>query len=122
MLNGVLLARVRTDVSQIAFDRAVRDLVAEVENAYWDLYYSYRDLEARIAVRDIAKETLSKMPPEAYSRGKIAQAEEQLLRFQSKLSMPSMGDLWMEREPTTVVLVVRFAAQVDCELRSENCG
>lgn len=85
VLNGVLLARVRTDVSQINFERSVRDLVAEVENAYWDLYYSYRDLEARIAVRDIAKETLSKMPAEAYSRGKIAQAEEQLHRFQSEV-------------------------------------
>lgn len=85
VLNGVLLARIRTDVSQINFERSVRDLVAEVENAYWDLYYSYRDLEARVAVRDIAKETLSKMPPEAYSRGKIAQAEEQLHRFQSEV-------------------------------------
>jgi outer membrane protein TolC len=85
VLNGVLLARVRTDVSQINFERSVRDLVAEVENAYWDLYYSYRDLEARVAVRNIAKETLSKMPTEAYSRGKIAQAEEQLHRFQSEV-------------------------------------
>ena len=85
VLNGVLLARVRTDVSQINFERSVRDLVAEVENAYWDLYYAYRDLEARVEVRNIAKETLSKMPAEAFSVGKIAQAEEQLHRFQSEV-------------------------------------
>ncbi len=85
VLNGVLLARVRTDVSQISFERSVRDLVAEVENAYWDLYYAYRDLEARVEVRNIAKETLNKLPPEAFSRGKIAQAEEQLHRFQSEV-------------------------------------
>ncbi len=84
-LNGVLLARVRTDVSLTDFERSVRDLVAEVENAYWDLYYSYRDLEARIAVRDIAQDTLDKLPKEATSVGKIAQAEEQVHRFQSEV-------------------------------------
>ncbi len=84
-LNGVLLARVRTDVSLVNFQRSVRDLLAEVENTYWDLYYSYRDLEARIAVRDIAEETLSKMPTEAFSTGKIAQAREQVYRFQSEV-------------------------------------
>lgn len=84
-LNGVLLARVRTDVALVDFERSVRDLLAEVENAYWDLYYSYRDLEARIQVRDIAKDTIIKMPAEAFSRGKIAQATEQLHRFQSEV-------------------------------------
>ncbi len=84
-LNGILLARVRTDVSLVNFQRSIRDLLSEVENAYWDLYYSYRDLEARIAVRDIAEDTLDKMPNEATSKGKLAQAEEQLYRFQSEV-------------------------------------
>ncbi len=84
-LNGVLLARVRTDVSLIEFERSVRDLLAEVENAYWDLYYSYRDLEARIDVRDIAQETLELQDVNATSRGKIAQAREQVYRFQAEI-------------------------------------
>lgn len=84
-LNGVLLARVRTDISLIDFEVNVRDLVAEVENAYWDLYYAYRDLEARIDVRDIAVETLKLQDPNATSRGKVAQAEEQVYRFEAEI-------------------------------------
>ncbi len=84
-LNGVLLARVRTDVSLIEFERGVRDLLAEVENSYWDLYYAYRDLEARIDVRDIAQETLELQDENATSRGKIAQAKEQVYRFQAEI-------------------------------------
>ncbi len=84
-LNGVLLARVRTDVTLTDFERSVRDLVAEVENAYWDLYYSYRDLEARIAVRDIAEETSRQLSEAATPIGKRAQAEEQVHRFQSEV-------------------------------------
>lgn len=84
-LNGVLLARVRSDVSLIEFERGVRDLLAEVENSYWDLYYAYRDLEARIDVRDIAQETLELQDENATSRGKIAQAQEQVYRFQAEI-------------------------------------
>lgn len=84
-LNGVLLARVRTDISLVDFERGVRDLLAEVENSYWDLYYAYRDLEARIDVRDIAQETLDLQDKNATSRGKIAQAEEQVYRFQAEI-------------------------------------
>jgi outer membrane protein TolC len=84
-LNGVLLARVRTDISMIEFERGVRDLLAEVENSYWDLYYAYRDLEARIDVRDIAQQTFELQDVNATSRGKIAQAEEQVYRFQAEI-------------------------------------
>jgi hypothetical protein len=84
-LNGVLLARVRTDISLVEFEQSVRDFVADVENAYWDLYYAYRDLEARIDARNIAQET------ERFMVGKgdetrpqdLAQAKEQTIRFQA---------------------------------------
>ncbi len=84
-LNGVLLARVRTDVSLTEFERGVRDLVAEVENAYWDLYFAYRDLEAKIQVRDIAAVTLQSVRERGESAGNRAQAEEQVHRFQSDI-------------------------------------
>ncbi len=82
-LNGVLLARVRTDISLIDFERGVRDFVSEVENAYWDLYYAYRDLDAKIQARNIARETVQSLAEVDTSSGKFAQAEEQYLRFQS---------------------------------------
>lgn len=84
LLNGVLLARTRTDQSLIEFERAARDLVADVENAYWDLYFAYRDLEAKIQVRDIAEQTLRfEKNRNEQGTADIAQAEEQYHRFQA---------------------------------------
>jgi outer membrane protein TolC len=52
--NGVLLARLNTDVGLADFEAAVTNLARDVEQAYWDLYFAYRDLDAKIAGRDSA--------------------------------------------------------------------
>lgn len=83
--NGVLLARVRTDTNLVEFEKSVRDYLADVENAYWDLYYAYRDLDARIDARDIAVKTLQRLDKKDPSKGRLAQAEEQVHRFQSEI-------------------------------------
>ncbi len=36
------------------FESGIRDLVSNVENAYWDLYFAYRDLDAKVAARNSA--------------------------------------------------------------------
>lgn len=84
-INGVLIARVRTDISLAEFEKAVVDLLADVENAYWDLYYAYRDLEAKIDARDIAEDTLKRLPKNATSSGDVAQAQEQVYRFEAEI-------------------------------------
>ncbi len=83
-LNGVLLARVRTDITLVDFERSVRDFVAEIENAYWDLYFAYRDLDSKIDARDQALRTLNKLELKK-DQGIIEkqQALEQLWRFES---------------------------------------
>lgn len=45
--NGVLIAKVNSDINHADFMAALRDYVSNVENAYWDLYLSYRELDAR---------------------------------------------------------------------------
>ena len=55
--NGLLLARVDTDISLADFEEGVRNLVNDVENAYWDLYLAYRDLDAKVDARDNALRT-----------------------------------------------------------------
>jgi Outer membrane efflux protein len=50
--NGVLLARLNTDISLSDFEMAVVDYVDELERVYWNLYYAYRDLDAKITARD----------------------------------------------------------------------
>ena len=83
--GGVLIARTNTEITLSRFEAGVRDLVSEVENAYWDLQFAYRNLEAVIEGRDKAYEILV-----ATTQGKAregsqaqAQAKEQYLRFES---------------------------------------
>jgi hypothetical protein len=79
------LARVRTDISLVDLERNVREYVSDIENAYWDLYFAYRDLQARIDAREIAEETLANLPSSDVGSGRKAQAEEQVHRFQSEI-------------------------------------
>ncbi len=50
--NGVLVARINTDITLADFEAGVTSFVADVEQAYWDLYFAYRDLDAKLAGRD----------------------------------------------------------------------
>ena len=40
------------DIALVDFEIGVRNLVSDVENAYWELYFAYRDLDAKIAGRN----------------------------------------------------------------------
>jgi outer membrane protein TolC len=97
--NGVLIARVNTDVELADFEIAVRDLVSNVENSYWDLYFAYRDLDAKIAARDASLETWRRIHAlfESGRRGgeaeKEAQAREQYYRFQEEVQNALSGRL-----------------------------
>ena len=55
--NGVLIGRIRTDISLADFELAVRNLVLDVETTYWELYFAYRDLDTKIEARDSARKT-----------------------------------------------------------------
>ena len=98
--NGVLIARLNTDVSLAEFESGVTQLVSNVENAYWELYLAYRMLDAKIAARDQAYKTwhqveiLSKRgaggPLEATSE---ALAREQLLRHEADVQNALVGRL-----------------------------
>lgn len=54
--NGVMIARIRSDISLADFELAVRDLVREVERNYWELYFAWHDLNTKLAARDSARE------------------------------------------------------------------
>ncbi len=55
--NGVLISRIRSDVSLAAFETAVRNLVRDVETNYWELYNAYRNLDTVLEARDSARST-----------------------------------------------------------------
>ncbi len=98
--NGVLIARIRTDISAADFEAGLRDFVANVENAYWDLYFSYRDLDVKIQARDEALETWRRVRALNLAGGgarkggeadREAQAREQYFRFQADVENALMG-------------------------------
>ena len=50
--NGVLIARINTDISLADFEAGVLRLINDVEGAYWELYFAYRALDAQLAGRE----------------------------------------------------------------------
>ncbi len=90
--NGVLIARINTDVSLADFESAVTQMVSDVENAYWELYFAYRDLDAKIAARNRAHDTWSQInvlvergPGGQLAATAEAQAREQLYRLSAEV-------------------------------------
>ncbi len=87
--SGILIARVNADSSVLDFEMGLRDLVSDVENGYWDLYFAYRNLEAKIAARDAALNTWRverlRREKQSGSGEKEARAREQYYRFEAQV-------------------------------------
>jgi len=89
--RGVLLARINADISLADFEAGVRNLVSDTEQSYWELYFAYRNLEARKVGRDSSLEAWRKVHAlyVEQSRGgeadKEAQAREQYFFFRSEV-------------------------------------
>ncbi len=60
-ISGVVIARLNTDISVIEFEQNLRNLVNDIENAYWDLYFAYRILDTRKAARDRSLQVLKRI-------------------------------------------------------------
>lgn len=89
--NGVMIARVNNDISLADFEAGVIRLISDLENAYWDLYFAYRDLDAKIAARDSALRTwrrvyaLQKSGSPGGEAENEAQAREQYYLFRNQV-------------------------------------
>src|SRR5262245_56703327 len=92
--SGVLITRINADVSLADFEAAVTQLVADVENMYWELFYAYRDLDAKLAARQRAFDSaqqLRVLPGEGANRAAQAQAQEQLYRLEAEVQDALVG-------------------------------
>ncbi|MBS0264322.1 MAG: TolC family protein, partial [Planctomycetes bacterium] len=95
--QGVLIARINTDASLADFEVGVRNFVSDVENAYWDLYFAYRELDAKVVARDSALkawQTVKAMRESGQTGGdaqKEAQAREQHFRLQEEVQNALVG-------------------------------
>lgn len=90
-IDGIMIARIRTDETLADFEGGVRNIMHDVEEAYWELYFAYRDLEARKMGRDSALETWKKTAAlyRTGSRGgsadREAEARSQYFLFRSQV-------------------------------------
>jgi outer membrane protein TolC len=95
--NGVLIGRIRTDISLADFEAAVRNLVRDVETNYWELYFAYRDLDTKISARDAARETWEnrqlRLENEVGRPDDEAQARQQYYNFKTQAQNALMGTL-----------------------------
>lgn len=96
-LNGVLIARTNADIVQEDFEIGVRDYVSNVCNAYWDLYFAYRDLEAKRDALEKARETWQifqeQVDQDRISADREALAREQYFRFKADFEDAQNGKL-----------------------------
>ncbi len=87
--DGVLIARINTDVSVLDFEISVRDMLAQTEIAYWELYLAYRAFYASRVGRDGALQNWRNI--EAARRVgredavREAQARGELFRFTDRM-------------------------------------
>ena len=91
----VVLASLNEDISITDFEVQVRNLVRDVEVAYWNLYVAYRSVNAAIIGRNSAIAT-AKFSKLNYDNGtgtkqELAQAEEQYYGFRARLSSALAG-------------------------------
>ena len=90
-IDGVIIARIREDITLADFEAGVRNLMRDVEDAYWELQFAYRDLEARKIGRDSALETwrkikaLKRVSTTGGEADKEAQARSQYFLFRSQV-------------------------------------
>ena len=77
--NGVLIARINTDISLADFEAGVLRLINDVEGAYWELYFAYRALDAQLSGRESSLKTWQRINElqKVGSRGGEADAEAQ---------------------------------------------
>jgi len=94
-IDGVLIARTRVDQTLADFEAGVRDLVQAAEDAYWELYFAYRNLETRKLGRDSAQETWKRVHAllvvgaQGGEAEKEAQARAQYFFFRSEVETAS---------------------------------
>jgi len=87
--NGVVLARINTDIALADFEASVRNLISDVENTYWELYFAYRSLDAVKAGYESALvtwrkvQTLQLTSSKGGEADKEAQARQQVYLFRS---------------------------------------
>jgi hypothetical protein len=113
--NGILIAKVDNDITSAKFRESTRNYVSNVINAYWDLYFAYRDLDAKRDALERSQRTWQSykadQDSERGSGAAEALAREQYYRFQSDLQDAIAGKLVQRTEVNNTSSGGTFAGQ-----------
>ena len=98
--RGVLLARIDTDISIADFEMGIRNLISDVENIYWELFYSYRNqqiLEDATRTAILQRDIFAEM-----ARREVAGGQENIDRVNeevSRLQIELLNSTWGVAQP-----------------------
>ncbi len=112
--STIEVARLNNDMSLLEFEEGVRNLIQDIENAYWDLQCAYRIVESLQSARDEAKTTWQKLKAiENNVRDgptNTLQFEDLYLNFEVQLTN-ALRDL--SRQETTFRFLLKLASTGD---------
>ncbi|MCA9050080.1 MAG: TolC family protein, partial [Planctomycetaceae bacterium] len=92
--NGIMIAKVNNDISQTDFELSVREYLSNIINSYWDLYYAYRDFDAKSKAMQRSLETWRKLEANKEDAGaRVALAAEQYFRLKAEVDEALSGRL-----------------------------
>jgi hypothetical protein len=95
--NGVLIAKANSDINHAEFMRSLRDFVSNVENSYWDLYFAYRELDARKKAMEQAlvewNKARGRQGAGTFELGEEALARQQYFQFKADVDEALSGRL-----------------------------
>ena len=97
LYNGVLIAKSNSDINHADFMRSLQDFVSNVENAYWDLYFAYRELDARRKAMERAlvewNKAKGRQGAGTFELGEEALARQQYYQFKADVDEALSGRL-----------------------------
>lgn len=97
--DGVMIARIRTDLTLADFEGGIRNLMRDAEQAYWELYFAYRDLDSRKQGLESSRATWAKVNQllltgaRGGSADREAQARSQFFQFRAQVEQ-ALTDLF----------------------------
>ncbi len=91
----VVLARINEDISLHQYEERIRNLVKEVEEAYWDLYFAYWNVETSKIAYNASLDVWRTVEPR-FKLGEVAvnaeaQANQQVHQFEAQLKLAMYG-------------------------------
>jgi len=93
--QGVVIARINNDISIADFEAALRNLVKDIEDNYWDLYLAYRQYDVAVTAYNAAAATWRQADIEfetgTTTRAAAAQAKDQLFATRAQADNARSG-------------------------------